>query len=463
MIILAVTLYVLAQLGVGWWAARRTRTETDYFVAGRSLGLFPITLSLFATWFGAETVMGASAEIAEGGLAASRAEPFGYFITLCLMGWLVAGKLRDGGYVTLADFFRKRFGKNTETWVVVANVPASIVWGAAQLVALALIVHTLTDLPVQTTLGVSAILMIVYTSMGGLMGDVVNDVLQGIVLLIGLVVLLVFVVLKAGGPGEALALIDAKDLNLFGAKGESWLARSDAWAIPVFGSLVTSEAAGRFLGSKTAKVARHASFLAAGLYLLAGLVPVLIGLIGSKLGVPAATGDLFLPRLAQHLLPPFMLVILIGALLSAILSTVDSNILSASSLLTHNGVDRLMPGASEKTRLTIARAATVGVGLVAWAIAAGGQSIYDLIEWTSVWGTSGTLVAFLFGAWSGIGGGRAASAAIAAGVAVNLWTSLAAPAMGYEVEGGFLLSLAVSLVAYLAVGLKERGAKPQAA
>ena len=128
LLILAVAAYVLVQLGIGWWAARRTRSETDYFVAGRTLGLFPITLSLFATWFGAETVMGASAAIAEGGLAEARAEPFGYFITLSLMGFLVAGKLRAGGYVTLADFFRKRFGPNTETWVVIANVPASIVW-----------------------------------------------------------------------------------------------------------------------------------------------------------------------------------------------------------------------------------------------------------------------------------------------------------------------------------------------
>ena len=103
-----------------------------------------------------------------------------------------------------------------------------------------------------------------------------------------------------------------------------------------------------------------------------------------------------------------------------------------------------------------ARLATIGAGLMAWGVAAGGQSIYDLIEWTSVWGTSGTLVAFLFGAWSGMGDGRAASVAIAAGVVVNLWTSLAAPLTGHEVEGGFLLSIAVSLVAYVAVAMLRR-------
>jgi Na+/proline symporter len=453
MLILAVAAYVLVQLAIGWWAARRTRTESDYFVAGRSLGLFAVTLSLFATWFGAETVMGSSAAIAEGGLAEARAEPFGYFFALVLMGVLVAAKLRDGGHVTLADFYRQRFGPRTETWMVVANVPSSIVWAAAQLTALGLVMHAVSGVPVGLTLGFAAVLVIAYTTAGGLMGDVVSDMIQGVILLIGMAILLVFVVAKAGGPAEALALIEPKSLNLLGS-GESWLARTDAWAIPIFGSLVTSEAAARFLGSKTAKVARRAAFAAAGLYLVAGLIPVLTGLIGARLGLATGQGDLFLPGLAKALLPPALLVILMGALLSAILSTVDSNILAASSLLTHNGVDRLLPNLGDAQRLWIARGATIGAGLLAWLVAAGGQRIYDLIEFTSVWGTSGTLVAFLFGAWAtGFGDGRAASASIAAGVAVNLATTFVVPALGYEIEGGFLLALVVSLAVYVGAAL----------
>jgi peptidoglycan/LPS O-acetylase OafA/YrhL len=100
-------------------------------------------------------------------------------------------------------------------------------------------------------------------------------------------------------------------------------------------------------------------------------------------------------------------------------------------------------------------------GLAAWAIAAAGQSIYELVEWTSAFGTSGVLVAFLFGAYAMFGGGKAAVAAIAAGFGCNfLAVILPSFTGGEEMEGAFLLSIAVSLVAYVAVAAVERVRRP---
>lgn len=451
MLIAAIAAYVLVQLAIGWWASRRTASEADYFVAGRRLGLAAVTLSLFATWFGAETVMGASAAVAGEGLSGARAEPFGYFLALLLMGFLVAGKMREGGWLTLGDFFRERFGPRAETWCVVANVVTSVTWAAAQLAALGVIVSALTGLPAQTTLAVAAVLVVAYTALGGLMGDVVTDVLQGSVLLVGLVILVGVLVARAGGPADALALVDPAKLALV-APGESWVARLDTWAVPVLGSLVAVEAISRFLGAKSAATARKAAFGAAGLYLFAGLIPVVIGLIGPKLGLSLADGDHFLPSLAEELLPPALLVVLVGALLSAILSTVDSNILGVSALLTRNVFDRLRSHASERSKLWTARACTAGAGLVAWLIAASGESIYQLIEWTSAFGTSGVLVAFLFGAWSRFGDGRAAVGGILAGFACNAVTIVLPALHGRdELEGAFLLSILASLSVYAAL------------
>lgn len=457
MLIFAVLGYVALQLGIGWWASRRMKTEADYLIAGRNLGLFAVAMSLFATWFGAETVMGSSAAIAEGGLAEARAEPFGYFLALLLMGLFVAYRLRAGGYMTLGDFFRERFGAQSETWCVIANVLVSIIWAAAQMTALSLIVASLTDLPTGLTLAVSAVAVVVYTCMGGLLGDVVTDVVQGVILLVGLVVLLALIVGRAGGLAEAAALIPPDAFRLV-AEGESWIDRLDAWAVPVLGSLVAVEAIGRFLGAKSARIARNGALAAAGIYLFAGLIPVVIGLLGPRLGLSIESGEAFLPSLAEQVLHPLAMVVFVGALLSAILSTVDSNLLAVSGLITRNGIDRLNPNASEARKLWSARAVTVGAGLVAWMIASSGEGIYSLIEWTSALGTSGVLVAFLIGAYSRFGDGKAAVAAVLAGFACNSVTMLAPAAMGRdEVTGAFLISIAGSLIAYVAVALLARG------
>jgi Na+/proline symporter len=316
--------------------------------------------------------------------------------------------------------------------------------------ALALIVASFTPLPVQVTLAIVAVLVIVYVTVGGLMGDVVTDVIQGTVLIVGLVVLLIAVFARAGGVGEAFALIPEGSLNLIG-DGESVIERLDAWAIPILGSLVTVEAVGRFLGARTPKIASWGAFGGAGLYLVLGAIPVLIGLIGGQLGLDIGEGEAFLPDIAKQLLSPVMLVILIGALLSAVLSTVDSNLLGSAGLLTRNILDRFRPRAADQEKLWATRLVTAGCGLFAWAIATRGETIYTLVEWTSALGTSGVLVAFLFGAWSRMGGERAAVAAIVAGLACNAVTMIVIPAItGEEVTGAFLLSILTSLAFYAA-------------
>src|SRR5690606_38100088 len=219
---------------------------------------------------------------------------------------------------------------------------------------------------------------------------------------------------------------------------------------PVLGSLVAVEAIGRFLGARSPGAAQAGAFGGAGLYLVIGLIPVAIGLMAPGLGLTSGAGEQLIPELARQLLPPVFMVMLVGALLSAILSTVDSNVLASGGLLTRNLLDRLTPKATDRQRLLSARLVTAAAGLLAWAIAAGGAGIYELIEWTSALGTSGVLVAFLFGAWSRIGNGVAAVGAILAGFASNAVTMVWPALRGAEaMDGAFLLSIIVSLVAYL--------------
>jgi SSS family transporter len=444
---LALIAYILIQLGIAVWASRRIGTDADYLVAGRRLGVWTLGISLFATWFGGETVMGASAAIAGEGIAGARAEPVGYALCLVAAALFVAGALRAKGYMTLADFFRDRFGGRAEIAAAMVSIPTSVIWAAAQLIALSALMSAVTDLPVTTTLIAAGALVIVYTLLGGLLGDVITDVLQSVVVLAGLVILLVLLIGRAGGIEAALAGIRPDQLILV-PPGESWIERIDAFAIPILGSIVAQEMIARFLGAKTAKTAVRGGLMAGGLYLVVGVFPLAFGLIGASAGFDPGAGDLFLPLMAAELLPSALFVVFVGALFSAVLSTVDSALLAVSGLATENLYARVRRSADAREKLIAARLLTVIAGLSALAVAFSGETIYGLVELASSLGSAGLLVSLLIGLHTRFGGEWSALAALAAGL-VTIW--IADWVVG--IPGGFLLSIAAAAAAYGLAGV----------
>lgn len=465
-----IVVYVAIQIAVGLYTSRNVKTEEDFFLAGRRFGLLPISISIFATWFGAETILGSSGAIASEGLSGARAEPFGYAICLFAMAFLISGAFRARGYRNLADFFRERFSHGSEFATALITIVVSTIWAAAQLLALSALLEAALGVPAQFTLAGATFVVVLYTSFAGIVGDIYTDMIQSVVLVAGLVFILFALAHHMGGFGPMLASIQPSQLTLLG-EGETWLGQIDNWAIPVLGSLVTQEAIARFLSTKSPQHARRATLLAGSFYLLIGIIPVIIALAGAHLHPVTAwaTPDAFLPTLAADILSPVLYILFTGALLSAVMSTTNSNVLSVSSMVSLNVLTRLHARASEKMRVQVARWTTVGAGVAAWLVASSGQTIYELIALTSVWGQGGILVAVLIGLWSPYGGKRAALWAILACVVVNLWTLAVAPlgaamaegadfgaAMGLLVtgeaptmEGYFLVSIAASLIAYV--------------
>ncbi|WP_206340875.1 sodium:solute symporter family transporter [Marinicauda algicola] len=447
MMLAALAGYVLLQLAIAYWASRKIAGDADYLVAGRRLGLFAVGISVFATWFGGETVIGSTATIATEGIAGARAEPIGYALCLILAALLVAGQLRARGYMTLADFFRDRFGPRAEVAAALVAIPTSVVWAAAQLLALASIIAVVAGLPVQLTLVGAAGLVIVYTLLGGLLGDVITDIVQSVVVLTGLVLLLVLLFMRAGGIGEGLAMIQPEQLVLV-PEGESWIARLDAFAIPILGSIVAQEMIARFLGARTARIAVRGGLIAGAAYLVVGFIPLTFGLIAPHLGFDPAEGDLFLPNLARDLLPGALFVVFVGFLFSAVLSTVDSALLAVSALSTENIYARLRPEADEREKLVAARVLTVAAGLCAYAVATSGETIYGLVEIASSLGSAGLLVSLLVGLRTRFGGEASALAALAGGLA-----TIAVAEYVFAVPGAFMLSILMAGLAYALAGL----------
>ncbi|GGY50986.1 sodium:solute symporter family transporter [Parvularcula lutaonensis] len=371
-------LYVLLQVGIAAWAARGTKTDTDYLVAGRTLGVWQIAFSIFATWFAAETVIATSAEVASDGLAGARVEPFGYAFGLVALGTFIAYRLRQEGHMTLASFLGSRFGPQVEIAAACFTALSATVWAAAQLSALAIILSEATGLGVPLMLVASMAIVLVYAWVGGLKGDVITDVLQGAVIILVLLVLLFLVIDFAGGLGAAVAAIPEGALSMR-KEGESWLERIELWSLPILGTIVSQEVIARTLGAKSPETARRGTFLGAGIYLAIGMVPVLLGLVGPGLGLGLDGGDGYFTSLARTILPAWLYVIISGAMISAILSSVDSALLAVSAVATENGLVKLRPRSNGRQRLAMARFATAAAAVSAMAIAAAGDSIRAIV------------------------------------------------------------------------------------
>jgi SSS family solute:Na+ symporter len=387
-------LFLGIQLTIGVWAARRVKSEEDYLVAGRRLGVPMVTMSMFATWFGAETCLGSSGAVYERGLAGGRADPFGYAVCLLLVGLLLAVPLHRGRYLTLGDLYREKFGRHAERVLVLVLVPGSILWGAAQLRAFGQVISTTSHLPVMPATVFSALFAIVYTSFGGLWGDVLTDLLQGTILCVGLVTLLFACALDLPTGAALGEVLHPARLSLL-PPSEGALAQLDRWAVPIIGSLVTQEMTARVLAARTPEVAKRGAIASSIVYIVFGSIPVVLGLLGPALLPSLPDPEQLLPELARQKLPTALYLLFACALLSAILSTVDSIFLSASTLVSHNWLVPALGLKKEAHKLWLERSLVVVGGLIALYLALGAKSIYELLEASAMMGAAGLVVTVL--------------------------------------------------------------------
>lgn len=138
-LLILVFVYLIGTLALGAYAGTRVKSSADFAVAGKSLPLAMVITTTFATWFGAETVMGIPAKFAQGGLSAVVEDPFGAGTCLILVGAFFAAKLYKMNLLTIGDFYRERYGKGVEIFCSIAIILSYLGWVAAQITALGLV------------------------------------------------------------------------------------------------------------------------------------------------------------------------------------------------------------------------------------------------------------------------------------------------------------------------------------
>jgi solute:Na+ symporter, SSS family len=442
-----IILYLSIQLIIAFFISKKIKTEKDFLLAGKNLPLWLLSFSLFATWFGAETCIGTSGAVFKQGLSGSRADPFGYSICLFALGLFLTKQLWQGGYVTLADFFKNRFDSKIEKLGVLIIVPSTLLWGAAQMRAFGQVVSSMTDWDLNTTLWIAFAFVTFYTLLGGLLGDIVTDLIQGIMIAIGLSVILYYVLASDFDLMQWWQNLDPQRLSLT-RENESFMTRVDRWMIPILGSLVAQELISRILAARSAKIATQSAYASGIIYLIFGSIPVILGLIGPEVMSELTHREDFIIKLAEKFLPPFAYVLFSGALISAILATIDSILLSSSALISHNVIVPLFKLTSEKWKIFSARFFIVFSSLVSVAVAFSSESIYQLVESASSFGTAGVLVITVCGLHFKWGGILSAYLALFAGL-----ITMPVAQHVLKLEAPFVTTILVSLILYILGGL----------
>jgi SSS family solute:Na+ symporter len=386
-----VALYLVVSVCIGLYAATKVKSSADYVVAGRHLPLAFIVATVFATWFGSETVLGIPAKFVKEGLSGVVADPFGSSMCLILVGLFFARPLYRMRLLTIGDYYRARYNRHVEVTAAVCIVISYLGWVSAQVTALGLVFSILSNGAIHPWQGMilGVAIVLVWTLSGGMLSVAFTDLFQMSVIMLGMIYI-AFVI--SGMAGGAEVVIDharaAGKLELWPElKPRDVIAFVAAWATMALGSIPQQDVFQRVASAKNERVAATGSVLGGCLYFCFAFVPMYLAysavLIDPALIARHIDTDpqQILPRLILTHAPFAAQVFFFGALISAILSCSAATLLAPSVTVAENLVRPLVPELTDRQFLRMLR---IVVFLFACAVLTfalvSNQSIYGMVE-----------------------------------------------------------------------------------
>jgi SSS family solute:Na+ symporter len=323
--------YLIGMLVVGYVVGKyQIKDSEDYMIAGRRMGLFMVAFSLSANNIGGGSTTGlAGKAFGDWGmsaawyvLAASIAMiPLAYF----------APKIRKAMAITIPEVVERRFGKFSSVFTAVLNILALFCLTSSQVAASGAVIANLTGIPVNVCLLLAGIVIIMYTTLGGMIADQVSDLVQFIIILVGLAIATPFVINGTGGWEAISAKLPPAHLDF----------TKIGWVVIIgyiFNYFCTflsgPEMISRFATAKDEKTAKNASYLSAILMAAMSIFPTLLGLcaLACKDLLPDVTGNTAMMAVTSKFAPPIIVGLLSAAIISATMSSADSNLLCMSTM-----------------------------------------------------------------------------------------------------------------------------------
>ena len=377
---------------VGTYAANKRNGDsaTEVMLAGRSIPLVVAIFTMSATWIGGGYINGTAEYTSSSGLVWVQA-PWGYALSLVIGGLLFARRMRRMQFKTMLDPLAQRFGKRMAAVFFIPALTGEIFWTAAILTALGTTFGTVLGIDSQPAIIISAIIAIIYTAIGGLWAVALTDVLQLCLLILGLVIVLPFAFDSVGGlevawakyketKGAAASLFPSKE-----ALGSYYWNWWDYALLRMFGGSPWQVYFQRVLSAKDENTAVRLSLIAAVVCILVAIPAVLIGIVADvaqweTMGLlPPPDSASTLPWVIRYLTNPWVATIGLGAIAAAVMSSVDSSILSASSMASWNVYRPLIrPNVSSKDLAKVIKKCIWIIGITATILALKISSVYAL-------------------------------------------------------------------------------------
>ncbi len=411
MLIWFVIAYIMVSVAIGLLAARRVHNVKDYAIAGRHLPLPIVIATVFATWFGAEIVFGVSATFVQDGLNGLGADPFGASMCLIIAGVFFSLKFYKLNIITLGDFYRMRYNRTVEILTTIAIVISYLGWVAAQITALGLVFNLLTQGAMSQEVGmvIGTLVVLTYTTLGGMRSIAVLDFVQMIVIVAGLLYIANIVASMTGGVAPVVAHAQAAGkLDFFpdDADASVYLTFIGGWLTLMLGSIPQQDIFQRITSAKSVKVALWGSVIGATLYFFAAFIPMFIAYAATIID-PTVFGQLaaddsqrVLPTIILQHTPLFAQVIFFGAVISAIMSTSSATLLAPSVTFAENIVKDFMPNMTDKEMLKVMRFSLVGFAICVLIYALNSElSIFGMVESAYKVTLAGAFVPLVFGAF----------------------------------------------------------------
>lgn len=386
---IALVLYMLALLAVSIYASTQVKDEQDFLVAGRRLPLHLSWGALMATWFGSSAIIGASKAAWETGLSGVILDPFACSATLLFTGLVFASPLWRSNLFTIADFYRKKYGHRAEYLACLIQLTTFFFWIASQYIALGSVLQAYFGMNKEVAIIGSAIVVTIYTLIGGMWSVTLTDAIQIVVALIGLVVLGYAVMAHIGDgnvftgvqtviakqPRERLMFVP--EWTAFGV-----LAALGTFLTGLLGNVPGQDLQQRVFTAKNPRTASLACILSAAVYFPFGLIPVMLGLAAFSLGIQMPEGDsdghMLLPMLAAQFLHEALVIVFVLAVISIIVSVACSATISEATILASNvlGGVKLFKG----NHLLLDRICVILVTIGSVIVAFSGESIMGLLD-----------------------------------------------------------------------------------
>lgn len=362
---------------IGFWSNSKVSNEEDFIVGGRSFNLYFTSFALFATWFGAGTLITATDEIQKTGLQAMNLEPMGAGLCLVVAGFFFAKPLWEMKLLTIGDFFREKFGPKSEAFSVVATVPSYIGWIAVQFMALAQLLHNFFNVDLALIIGLIALLAMLLTMIGGLWSVTVTDSVQMLVIIAGLLLIFVNIVGDQNGFSVLMEGVN-EELKVFFptetfVKSLNWIS---VLAVAALGNLSGQDLLQRIFSAKSAKVARNGCFVAGFMYILFGSIPALLGIFSWQLLQVDPEGNV-IAKLSQNFLPPWATLIFTLCVCATVFSTLTSALLAPSSVIAHNFLKARYPNVRT---ITLCRVAVVLMTVLSVSVSFMGEDFFGILE-----------------------------------------------------------------------------------